>query len=157
MKPFEPRTRRRQPSSETTLVEVLDRELWRERLASDLVAAFAAIAFVLAVLGIHGIVSHSVSARVREFGVRLALGAAPGTLPRLAMRDAARPVLVGLGAGLIAAVAVARLMSSLLVGVGPGDPLVLALTTAALALAAVAAAWWPAARIARLESVCCAT
>ena len=46
------------------------------------------------------------------------------------MRDAARPVLVGLGAGLIAAVAVARLMSSLLVGVGPGDPLVLALTTA---------------------------
>jgi putative ABC transport system permease protein len=137
--------------AETTLVEVLDRELWRERLASDLVAAFAAIAFVLAVLGIHGIVSHSVSERVREFGVRLALGAAPGTLPRLAMRDAAGPVLVGLGAGLIAAVAVARLMSSLLVGVGPGDPLVLALTSSALAVAALAAAWWPAARIARLD------
>ena len=136
---------------QTTLVEVLDRELWRERLASDLVAAFAAIAFVLAVLGIHGIVSHSVSERVREFGVRLALGAAPGTLPRLAMRDAAPPVLVGLCAGLVAAVAVARLMSSLLVGVGPGDPLVLAVTTSALALAAVAAAWWPAARIARLD------
>jgi putative ABC transport system permease protein len=136
---------------ETTLVEVLDRELWRERLASDLVAAFAAIAFVLAVLGIHGIVSHSVSERVREFGVRLALGAAPGTLPRLAMRDAARPVVIGLGAGLIAAVAVARLMSSLLVGVRPGDPLALAVTTSALALAAVAAAWWAAARIARLD------
>ena len=75
---------------------MLDRELWRERLASDLVAAFAAIAFVLAVLGIHGIVSHSVSTRVREFGVRLALGAAPASLPRLAMRDAARPVLAGL-------------------------------------------------------------
>jgi predicted permease len=136
---------------ETTLVEVLDRELWRERLASDLVAAFAAIAFVLAVLGIHGIVSHSVSERVREFGVRLALGAAPGTLPRLAMRDAARPVLGGLVTGLVIAVAVARLMTSLLVGVAPGDPLTLAATTGALALAAVAAAWWPAARMSRLD------
>jgi putative ABC transport system permease protein len=137
--------------SGTTLVEVLDREMWRERLASDLVAAFAAIAFVLAVLGIHGIVSHSVSERVREFGVRLALGAAPRALPRLAMRDAARPVLAGLGAGLMAAVGVARLLTSLLVGVEPGDPLTLVGATAALALAAVAAAWWPASRIARLD------
>ena len=62
-----------------------------------------------------------------------------------------RPVLLGLGAGLALAVAVARLMTSLLVGVTPGDPFVLAGMTAALAIAAVAAAWWPASRIAKLD------
>ncbi|HET9761895.1 MAG TPA: FtsX-like permease family protein, partial [Casimicrobiaceae bacterium] len=137
--------------AEAALVDVLDREMWRERLASNLVAAFAAVAFVLAVLGIHGIVSHSVSERCREFGVRLALGASPGSLPRLAMRDAAWPVLLGLGAGLALALCVARLIISLLAGVSPGDPVVLTGALAALSAAALAASWWPAARMARLD------
>ena len=62
-----------------TLDEVLDRQVWREQVASNLVGGFALVALVLATLGIHGIVSHGVSTRVREFGVRVALGASPSS------------------------------------------------------------------------------
>jgi putative ABC transport system permease protein len=136
---------------EATLDQVLAREMWRERLASDLVGAFAAIALLLAVLGIHGIVSHAVAGRVREFGVRLALGATPASLPRLAMRDAVAPLGTGLALGLALALVVGRLMTTLLVEVAPSDPWVLGGTMAALSAAAAIAAWWPAARIARLD------
>ncbi len=134
-----------------TLDEVLDREVWRERLASDLTAAFAVVALLLAALGIQGIVSHAVSTRVREFGVRLALGAAPSSLPRLAMREALAPVLCGLAGGLVLALAAGRLMASLLVGVAAGDPLVLAAMIGTLAVASAVAAWRPASRVARLD------
>ena len=134
-----------------TLDEVMDREVWRERLASNLTAAFAVVALLLAALGIQGIVSHAVSSRVREFGVRLALGATPASLPRLAMREALLPVLVGLGGGVVLAVAAGRLMTSLLVSVGAGDPLVFTAMVTTLAIASAVAAWRPAARIARLD------
>jgi putative ABC transport system permease protein len=134
-----------------TLDEVLDREVWREHLAANLVGAFAAVALVLSMLGIHGIVSHGVSTRVREFGVRVALGAAPGSLPRLAMREALLPVVFGLAVGVALALAAGRMMTSVLVGVDPADPSVLWGTVGVLAIAAGVAAWRPAARTARLD------
>ena len=147
--------RRAEPQAATyealTLDEVMDREVWRERLAADLTSAFAVVALLLAALGIQGIVSHAVSSRVREFGVRLALGASPSSLPRLAMREALSPVICGLGAGLLMALAAGRLMTSLLVGVGVSDPLVLGVTVGALAAASAFAAWRPASRIAQLD------
>ncbi len=134
-----------------TLDEVLDRQVWREQVASNLVGGFALVALVLSTLGIHGIVSHGVSTRVREFGVRVALGASPSSLPRLAMREALLPVAAGLACGLALALAAGRMMRAVLVGVDPADPWVMTGTVGALAVVALVAAWRPAARTARLD------
>ena len=134
-----------------TLDEVLDRQVWREQVASNLVGGFAVVALVLSTLGIHGIVSHGVSTRVREFGVRVALGASPSSLPRLAMREALMPVAAGLACGVALAIAAGRMMRAVLVGVDPADPWVMTGTVSALAVAALVAAWRPAARTARLD------
>jgi putative ABC transport system permease protein len=134
-----------------TLDEVLDRQVWREQVASYLVGGFALVALILSALGIHGIVSHGVSTRAREFGVRVALGATPSSLPRLAMREALVPVAAGVAAGVVLAIAAGRMMRSVLVGVSPADPWVLGGTTAVLALAALVAAWRPAVRTSKLD------
>ena len=134
------------------LDEVLDREVLARAGGVSLVAGgFALVALVLSTLGIHGIVSHGVSTRVREFGVRVALGASPTSLPRLAMREALLPVAAGLACGLALALAAGRMMRAVLVGVDRADPRVLSGTIGALALAALVAAWRPAARTSRLD------
>jgi predicted permease len=134
-----------------TLDEVLDREVWRERLAANLAVAFAALALVLAALGIHGVVGYAVSRRTREFGIRLALGAAPTTIGRLAMREALGPVGAGVATGLALAYATGRLLSTMLVGLSPHDPTVLSGTLAALVAVSLVAAWRPAYRASRLD------
>jgi hypothetical protein len=134
-----------------TMTEVMDREVWRERLASDLVAAFAVLALVLAALGIQGVVSYAASRRMREFGIRLALGAAPAGISRLALTEAVAPVVGGLVVGCILALAVTRLMSSLLVGVSAHDPVVIAATIGLLVVTGLGAAWFPASRAARRD------
>jgi ABC-type antimicrobial peptide transport system permease subunit len=88
---------------------------------------------------------------VREFGVRVALGASPSSLPRLAMREALMPVAAGLACGVALAIAAGRMMRAVLVGVDPADPWVMTGTVSALAVAALVAAWRPAARTARLD------
>jgi putative ABC transport system permease protein len=134
-----------------TLDEVLDREIWRERLAADLVGAFALVALILAAAGIQGILVFTVSQRTREFGLRLALGASSRSVRALAAREAAVPVLLGLAAGLLLALASGRALQHLLVGTRPTDPWVLMATVALLALTAGAAGWRPAARASRVD------
>ncbi len=134
-----------------TLDEVLNREVWRERLAANLVGLFAAIALILAAVGIHGILAYSVSQRTREFGLRLALGAPQRSVRRLAAREAAVPVALGLAAGVGLALVGGRLIQHLLVGVAPNEPRIFVATVAVLASVATLAAWRPAARAAKVD------
>ncbi len=105
-----------------TLADVLDAETWRERLGARVGAIFAAVALLLAAVGISSVVRYAVTRRWREFGVRLALGATRGHVVSLAVREAAVPVVAGLAMGIVLVLLTARLLASLLVGVAPHDP-----------------------------------
>jgi ABC-type antimicrobial peptide transport system permease subunit len=116
-----------------------------------LLAAFGALALVLAMVGIYGVVAQIVSARMPEFGVRSALGATPASLVRLSLANGARQTAAGLVLGLIAALALSRLLSGILYGVAPNDPATFAAAIAATGIAAVAACWIPARRAGRAD------
>jgi putative ABC transport system permease protein len=138
-------------SAPTTMSQVVADRLWRERLTAILTGLFAAVALALAAIGIDAVVAYSVSRRVREFGVRLALGATRGDVLRVAVRGAIAPVTAGAAVGLVLAAAFARLVASLLFGVGPLDPWAIGSAAALLAVVAGTAAWLPARRASRLD------
>jgi ABC-type antimicrobial peptide transport system permease subunit len=118
-----------------------------------LVGAFAAIALILASVGVFGVMSYSVSGQTREFGVRLALGAGRAAVTRMVLGRGA--LLAGSGAalGLIGAVLLTRAMETLLYGVKPGDPLSLAVAAATLIAVALLASYLPARRAAAVDPV----
>lgn len=122
------------------------------RFRTRLLGTFAALALVLAVLGVYGIVAFSVAQRTRELGVRLALGAQPGRIVRGVIGDGARLAAAGLMLGVSAALIATRWLESLLYGVQPRDPASFALTSAVIMLAALAACWIPARRAARVDA-----
>ncbi|MGH9525682.1 MAG: FtsX-like permease family protein [Terriglobales bacterium] len=101
--------------------------------------------------GVRGVVSYSVGRRRKEIGVRAALGARPAALAGQVLRQALRPVVIGLAAGIAAALAMGPFAASLLFGVRPADPLTLGLVVVALLAAGLAAAWLPARRAARMD------
>ncbi len=121
------------------------------RLSTWVLGSFAALAVILAAVGINGLISFSVARRTHEIGVRLALGAAPAGVLRLVLRQGLMPALAGLAGGLVAALLLTRVMRSLLYGVQATDPLVFAGVTAALALVALLSAWLPARRAIRVD------
>jgi putative ABC transport system permease protein len=125
----------------------------RERLVTTLMAAAALLALLLAAVGIYSVVSQSVAQRTREVGVRIALGASRRTILGLILRETGTLVAVGLGLGLVGALAAARLIASQLENVGPRDPWTLAATSILLAATAVAAAVLPARRAASVDPV----
>ena len=106
---------------------------------------------MLAAVGITGIVRYAVTARWREFGVRLALGATRTHVIWLALADAVLPLAFGLGAGLVTLLAATRLIETLLVGVSPRDPVTLTGAALVLIVVALLAAWRPAARAAGVD------
>ena len=114
---------------------------------------FALLAALLALVGVYGLLSFAVSRRVRELGVRMALGAGRARLLRLVLRQSAVLVIFGLAGGVALAVAVSRLLRTLLFGVRPDDPLTIAGMAAAIALAAFVASLPPALRAARIDPV----
>jgi putative ABC transport system permease protein len=116
-----------------------------------LLGVFAALAMVLAAVGIYGITSYSVAQRTREMGLRMALGAQPGTVLRMVLREAGALAVTGLVAGLVLAFAVTRLMASLLFGVPATDPPTFAGVAAALALVSLFAAYLPGRRATRVD------
>jgi putative ABC transport system permease protein len=136
-----------------TTRELIDRSAAPRRFVMRLLAAFAAAALLLAALGIYGVVSHAVGQRKREIGIRVALGATPRDIRRLVLSSGTAVVGAGLGAGIVAALAVGRLMGSVLYEVSPRDPAALALAAATLAAVALAAHWLPARRAARVAPV----
>ncbi|MGD2071665.1 MAG: ABC transporter permease [Gemmatimonadota bacterium] len=131
--------------------EIVRGQVAPDRFVATLLSLFAVVALVLAVVGLYGVVSYGVSTRVREMGVRMALGAAGGTISRMVVRGSLVLVAIGLVLGLVGSWFATRLMSNLLFGVSATDPVVLVSVAVALALAATAAAVVPAVRATRID------
>jgi ABC-type antimicrobial peptide transport system permease subunit len=112
---------------------------------------FAAIALLLASIGLHAVVAYSVSRRTQEMGIRLAIGATAGDILKLVMRQGLLPLAIGLAIGLVGSLGVNRLLQSQLVAVSPGDPLTYVIATAVLAAAAALGCWIPARRAMSLD------
>jgi putative ABC transport system permease protein len=140
-------------SDHLTMADVVADELWRETLTARLTGIFAAVALGLAAIGVYAVVSYSVARRTREFGVRVALGATGGTVVRLAVNEALRPIVVGAAIGVLASLAAARLIESLLFEVSALDPIALGGAALVLVLVGAAAAWIPARHASRLDPV----
>lgn len=134
-----------------TMDEHIADSLARERLAATLLGAFGAIALLLAVVGIYGIVSYSVARRTREIGIRIALGAEPGRVRRMVIGEGAAPAVMGIVAGLGATLAGSSILEGFLFEVSATDPAILGALGALLASAAVVASWIPARRATRIS------
>ena len=136
-----------------TTSEYVDNALLRQRFTAGLATFVAAITILLACMGVYGLLAYSVAARVREIGVRLALGAARGTVVWMFVRDGLAIAVPGVLVGAACAWAAARLVRAQLYGIAPGDPRTL-LIAAAVSLATVlAASWLPALRASRVTPV----
>jgi ABC-type antimicrobial peptide transport system permease subunit len=123
------------------------------RLTMTVLAVFAAVALVLACVGIYGVVSYAVARRSREIGIRIALGADPAAVRRLVQKDPVVGVALGAAAGALLALSLGRVLATLLFGVEPTDPVTFAAVLATLALAAWIAAYIPARRTTRLDPI----
>jgi putative ABC transport system permease protein len=122
-----------------------------DRLRSGLLGIFAAVALALAAIGVFGVMSYSVVQRTREIGIRAALGASPANLIALVVSSGMAWVGLGLAGGMAAAPGTARLLASVLFGVGPSDPITLIAALAVLAAVATLACYLPARRATRID------
>lgn len=136
-----------------SMTAYLAQSVAQRRFNMLLLAVFAGLALLLAAVGIYGVISYSVAQRQREVGIRMALGARPGQVFALIVRQGTRPALIGLFAGIFAAAGLTRFMRSLLFQVSANDPLVFVGVALVLALVAAAACFIPARRAARLDPV----
>ena len=134
-----------------TMPEVMALSTGRARFYLTLLSVFAAVALVLAVSGIYGVLSYAVAQRTREFGIRSALGSTAGTTLRLVTSEGLRLIGLGVAIGLIASFAVTRLLSAMLYGVSPLDRATWATTTVVLVTIALLATLLPAYRAARAD------
>ena len=128
------------------LASVADR-----RFTMVVLSAFGLFALFLAAVGIYGVLAYSVNRRTREIGVRMALGAARGRVLRMILRDAMRAVVPGIGVGIAGALMLTRLMSGLLYGIAPTDPLTFVAVIAVLVVVTLAASLVPARRATRVD------
>lgn len=138
-------------SPPTTMDDVVAASLGQRRLLMTLLAAFAALALLLSLVGIYSLVAYTVAQRTSEIGIRLALGASPAEVHRLILAQGMRPVLVGLLVGLIATVLLTHLLTSQLYQISPRDPLLLGANALLLALVAAIACWIPARRATQIS------
>jgi ABC-type antimicrobial peptide transport system permease subunit len=127
--------------------------LLRERLLAMLSAGFGALAALLTVVGLYGLVAYTVTRRTNEIGVRIALGATSSDIARLMVRETGLLLLGGVALGVLLALAGGRTAATLLFGVQPYDPLTLASAVMALTLIAFAASYAPARRATRIQPV----
>ena len=132
---------------------VLDASNAPRRLNLGLIVAFAALALLLAGLGLYGVMACSVSRRTNEFGLRMALGAQPRDVRRLVLAQGFRLMAIGLGVGVIAALLLGRVIESLLFGVQPYDFATYAGVVSVLGLSALLACWLPAYRATRVDPI----
>jgi putative ABC transport system permease protein len=136
-----------------TMTEIVDAAVAARRLQLLLAGGFATAGVLLACLGVFGVVSYGVARRTGEIGVRMALGANRRQVVAMVLKEALQPVIIGLLAGAAVSLAFGRVLASQLYAVSPRDPWVLTGTAVAIALAALAAAFWPARRAACIEPV----
>ena len=133
------------------LEDIVARSVSKPRFYMLLLGAFAATALFLAALGIFGVMSYAVVQRQREIGIRLALGAVPADVLKMVLGQALPLVAIGVGAGLAGAVALSRVLASLLFKLSPTDPGTLGAVAALLAAVALLASYLPALRATRLD------
>jgi ABC-type antimicrobial peptide transport system permease subunit len=131
--------------------DVIARSVGTRRFGTVVLVTFAAVALVLAVVGIYGVLSYVVAQRTREIGIRAALGASPRDVTRLVLRDGGRLVGLGLLVGALAFVVFGRVLASQVYGVGPRDLLTIVSGGALLAAVALIACWLPARRAAQVD------
>jgi ABC-type antimicrobial peptide transport system permease subunit len=122
-----------------------------ERTFAALTSGFGLLALILACVGIYGVMAYSVANRRNEIGIRLALGAQPGQVRGMILRQSTGLAIAGIVVGLVAALGLTRLVKSMLYGIQPYDPLSLAAGVFLLLTVALAASWIPARRAARVQ------
>ena len=131
--------------------EVISQSLWASSFGASLLTVFAMIAMALCAVGIYGVVGYSVGQRIREFGIRLALGAQPGDVLMMVLKQSALILGAGLAAGIVAAFLLARLIVTFLYGVNTNSPLAFLAMALVLAAVGVFASYIPARRAARVD------
>jgi putative ABC transport system permease protein len=134
-----------------TMDEVIAQAIWQPRLYTILFGVFAAVALLLAAVGLYGVMAYSVTVRTHEIGLRMALGAQTGAVLRLVAGQAIKLVLVGVTLGLIAALLLTRLMADLLFSTSTSDPLTFTAIAVLLMLVALAACYLPARRATKVD------
>jgi predicted permease len=134
-----------------TLEQLRSDSLASPRLTTILLGLFAGLALLITLAGIIGVLSLSVSQRTNEIGIRMALGATPGKISRMVMSQGLFLVLVGLAVGIAGSLALSRLMSTLLFGIQPTDPLTFTAVAAVSIAVAALACFWPAHRATRID------
>ena len=130
---------------------VASESLFFDRMMATLSACFGALATLLAAIGLYGVMSYAVARRTREIGLRMALGAEPGRVVWLVMREVVLLAVLGVGLGLPLAIGLGRLMRSQFFGVSPADPLTLLVATVALVTVALTAGYVPAGQATRVD------
>jgi predicted permease len=136
-----------------TQEEQIAASMQHERIFADLTAAFGVLALILACIGIYGIMAWMVSRRMQEIGIRIALGARSEQVQGMVLREAAWMTLLGVAAGVCGALALGRVVASLLYGLKPWDPATFAVSATVLVLVALAAGWVPARRAAGVDPI----
>jgi len=134
-----------------TLDQVRDATVAPRRLNAMFIALFGGLAMAIAMVGIAGVLAFSVSSRTAEIGIRMSLGADASRVHRMVLGEGGTLLVLGLGAGIVGALATSSLLRGLLFGVAPHDPTTIAAVTLILAAVGVGACWLPAARAARVD------
>ena len=136
-----------------TMDTVIAESVWQRRLWGWVLGAFAALALLLAAVGLYGVMSYLVSQRTRELGIRLAIGARPGSVLSLVLGSGMKLVAVGAALGLLGALAAGRLLAGVLFGVSATDPITYAAVPIVLAGVAALACTVPAVRASRINPI----
>ncbi|MGH9936496.1 MAG: FtsX-like permease family protein, partial [Blastocatellia bacterium] len=145
---------REQPiSSIVTLDQLVSTSVAQRQFSMLLLGVFAVVALALASIGIYGVLSYAVTQRTREIGIRMALGAGRRDLLRLVVGQGMSLAMIGVGAGLVAAFLLTRLMSTLLFGVSATDPMTFGLISLLLMIVALLACWIPARRATKVDPI----
>jgi predicted permease len=134
-----------------TMEDVFGDSVTRQRFLSLLLGIFASVALVLAAIGTYGILSYMVTERQREIGIRMALGAGSAQVVRLVLGQGLGMAIIGIGLGVVGALGLSRLTTSLLYGVSPADPVTFSAVAAVIALVAMAACVVPTRRATRVD------
>jgi putative ABC transport system permease protein len=136
---------------ETTMTQVAAESVSRRKFAMQLVGLFGVLALLLAGVGIYGVIAYSVTQRTREIGIRVALGASRTAILRWVLRQGMILTVAGIAVGLIGAVALTRLLRSLLFGVGPMDVVTYGVLAVVLGVVALIACYVPARRATKVD------
>jgi ABC-type antimicrobial peptide transport system permease subunit len=136
---------------ERTMTQVAAESVSRRKFAMQLVGLFGVLALLLAGVGIYGVIAYSVTQRTREIGIRVALGASSSAILRWVLREGMILTIAGVGVGLLGALALTRLLRSLLFGVGPTDIVTYGALAILLTVVALIACYVPARRATKVD------